>query len=95
MTITEFLNLMWSAYTMEQVAGFSDKTYIWSMCAAQGYCIKAMQKCGYSRKQIIEVVKEMALAKDTMTYPDAEWEMIDFSRGRLKTAISRIFGRRS
>ena len=95
MTVAEFLKVMWSAYPMDKVAEFADKRYVWSICAAQGYCIKAMQKCGYSRKQIMEVVKEMALAEDTMTYPDEEWTMIDFSRGRLKTALSHIFGRRS
>lgn len=95
MTVTEFLKVIWSAYPMDKVVDFADKKYVWSISAAQGYCIKAMQKCGYSRKQIKAVVDEMMLAEDTMTYPEAEWLSIDFSRGKVRTAISRLFERRS
>lgn len=49
-----------------------ETTHIWSNEACKGYCIAALQAAGYSREQITEVLRQLAIAFDDIAIDDAE-----------------------
>lgn len=77
MTIKEYMKDLEKVHHTDSNGGkLSDRLleieHIWSNEAARGYTIAAMQKVGYNREQISEVLSALSAAFDDISIPEAE-----------------------
>lgn len=77
MTIKEYVKDLEKVQHTDSNGGkLSDRlleiTHIWSNDAARGYTTAAMQRAGYSREQISEVLSALSVAFDEIAIPEAE-----------------------